>query len=332
MYLWILLFVLGFAIALYFVWQKRELSDDEVVLPRQRRHKSGDDFETASELDMADNMDIGRSRKNDLEIAEEINRSNAFDYDEAVRKIHEQQRLTTGKWFKQPLERTREKETLNLNFHKFSLPRNIANDTTLEMDILELGVAEPKTGETEIAEELIVSHESQTSCEVILDPQTPADHLIHIGGQPERISSHEMGIDLKLSPRLIAFIKDPYWTYLYWNLPVDAPDGKWELRVKDLTEGKKFYQEIDPLAGRWYLHLNQPEHRFSFELGVWSKDGNFDPILASNEIQTPPDKPSDQIDSDWATVEELYEGRFMNRMRAEGSPEFVMGRQEKNKI
>lgn len=295
MYLWILLFVLGIALVLYYTWQKREPNDDKVVLPRQRQHSSGEDLETANEMNVTDNMNIVRSKKNDLEMAEELNETDLLDFDEAVRKIHEQQGLTTTEWSKQPLERKREKERLDLNFRKIPIPRNIANDTTLEMDKMEFGVI---------------------------------DQVIHIGEKPERISGHEMKIDLQLSPRMIALNKDPYWTYLYWNLPATLPEGKWELKIKDLTQGMELYQDIDPIVGRWYLHLNQPGHRFNFELGVWNGDGSFEAILVSNEILTPPNKPSNEIDAEWATIEELYQGKFMNLIRAESSSEFMMAKNE----
>lgn len=132
--------------------------------------------------------------------------------------------------------------------------------------------------------------------------------ILNVGSidEEERIPAHDMPLNLELSPRLIALPKDPNWIHLYWNLPAQVPQGKWEVKVKNLTKQNEFYQPVDPDTGNWYLNLKQPNQEFSFELGVWNESGHFQVILSSNSICTPADRPSDVIDSEWATIDEMY--------------------------
>ncbi|AZR72248.1 hypothetical protein BBF96_01850 [Anoxybacter fermentans] len=155
-----------------------------------------------------------------------------------------------------------------------------------------------------------------------LDYNAPADHVIQIGVQPEPISGYEMAIDMELNPTLIALAKDPYWVFVYWVLPPDAPSGKWELKVRNFSQQIDFFQAVDPKAGNWYLYLNQPDQKFIFELGVRDEAGHFHPILCSNEVQTPPDRPSNIVDTKWMTIDEFYQKKIV--ISPEGSPEFII--------
>ncbi|MCK4258587.1 MAG: DUF4912 domain-containing protein [Halanaerobiales bacterium] len=156
-----------------------------------------------------------------------------------------------------------------------------------------------------------------------LEPVT-SDHIIQIGFPTKRISGHEMQIDLELTPTLVALTKDPYWIYVYWVLPPDSPIGKWELKIHNLSQQTEKYERINPQSGNWYLPINQPDQKFIFTLGIRDIDGKFNPIIVSNEIHTPPNRPSDKVDAKWGTIKEFYGQRKF--MKAEGSPEFISKR------
>ncbi len=162
---------------------------------------------------------------------------------------------------------------------------------------------------------------SQESAEELVSTQL-SDHIVQIGFPTEKISGHEIKINIELTHTFTALSKDPYWVHLYWVLPPDAPRGIWEIKIHNLSQQIEFFKQIDPMAGSWYLHLNQPNQNFVFTLGVRDEFGNFSPVLVSNEIQTPPNRPSNKVDAEWGTIEELYGEKML--IHSEGSPEFIM--------
>jgi hypothetical protein len=156
----------------------------------------------------------------------------------------------------------------------------------------------------------------------VYDSSLPIDHVLRIGIQPERVSGFDMPLQLQLTPALVALAKDPYWAFVYWVLPQEVPVGDWELRVWNLSNQSDFFQRVDPGSRRWYLHLNEPECRFYFELGVRDEYGQFHVVLSSNEMMLPPDRPSSVIDAEWLTVNEFY--KYQGRVDPKGSPAFIM--------
>lgn len=259
-------------------------------------------------------VDDSTNRSQDLEVGEEI------DFDGMVDAIHRNM-------VKTPLHR--DKAGIN---NDFAEP---------EWEIVGVIDAEGNESGGEGGKEILTSRDLLTdpeanmevSAEVgsvsvpqeritVFDSSLPADHVLRIGTEPERISGFEMPIHLQLSPALVALAKDPYWAFVYWVLPQEVPAGEWELRVQNLSNQHEFFQRVDPGARRWYLHLNQPECRFRFEIGVRDEFGQFHVVLASNEMLLPTDRPSSVIDADWLTVDEFY--KYKGRLDPKGSPAFIM--------
>lgn len=118
---------------------------------------------------------------------------------------------------------------------------------------------------------------------------------------------------------MVLLVRDPYWAYSYWDFSGETwgwiqqkLSGDFSLkpmiRVHDLDQ-KHFYELLVSLEVKnWYLHLGVPDHRFVAELGLGDGKGRFLLIARSNEVRTPRDKPSEEIDSDWQdrNFEETY--------------------------
>lgn len=158
----------------------------------------------------------------------------------------------------------------------------------------------------------------------IIDNQrdTTADHLVHIGNKTSSISGHEMPLVMKLEPMFLALAKDPYWIFLTWILPASYPEGALEIKIKNLSHNTESFLAINSELDNWYIQLNLPNQRFKFELGVRDLRGLFQPLLYSNEIKTPADRPSDIIDTNWMVIDKFYQQKLV--ISPEGSPEFII--------
>lgn len=154
--------------------------------------------------------------------------------------------------------------------------------------------------------------------------ESTPDHSVHIGGQPTSISGHQMSIEMKIEPLFLALAKDPYWIFLAWSLPKEYPEGALEIKIKNLSANTESFLSINTQLNNWYLHLNQPDKRFSFELGIRDLLGEFQTLLYSNEVKTPPNRPSDIIASDWVVIDQFYQKKLV--VSPEGSPEYLIAK------
>lgn len=289
---------------------------DEPGLTRDRRQHGGlvdteysDEFERKTSMDF--DGDLGTVRS-DPEGGEEV------DFDAMVDEIHR-------KMVRTPL-------------HRGGIDTDLVEP---EWEIVGVMDAEGDVEGGGEGKEILASHDLRTDPEAnmefalevdsvsipqeritLYDSSLPVDHVLRIGMSPERVSGFDMPIQMQLSPALVALAKDPYWAFVYWVLPQEAPTGEWELRVRNLTNQSEFFQRVDPGAHRWYLQLNEPDSRFLFELGIRDQTGQFHPVLMSNELMMPPDRPSSVVDAEWLTVDEFY--RYQGRLDPKGSPAFIM--------
>lgn len=119
--------------------------------------------------------------------------------------------------------------------------------------------------------------------------------------------------------KLVLMVRDPYWAYSYWDFSGEtwneiqrklAGDTSLKpmLRVHDL-DAKRFYDLLISLETKnWYLHLGVPDHRYVAELGIGNGRDRFHLIARSNEVRTPRDSPSEQVDPEWndRDLDEIY--------------------------
>lgn len=124
--------------------------------------------------------------------------------------------------------------------------------------------------------------------------------------------------------RLVAIPKDPEWTHLYWeiseqtrrNLSESSSDG-FRLRGFDTTgilfDGGNapvaLDLEIAPYARSWYVRLPYQGRVYTFEYGVVSHDGSWQPIARSRPVGFEPGMLPFRPDSEeWVSIasEELF--------------------------
>jgi hypothetical protein len=120
---------------------------------------------------------------------------------------------------------------------------------------------------------------------------------------------------------LIALVRDPWWIHTYWEVTPDGlgeanrraadSDARLTLRVYDTTERNDltyFWDiEIYQRTGNWYIDVGRPDRTYLIDVGMKSRGGLFATIARSNVVRTPPAGPSQRLDEEWWTVEELQE-------------------------
>ena len=122
-------------------------------------------------------------------------------------------------------------------------------------------------------------------------------------------------------------VKDPWWLYAYWEIqptierqvrsqlaPEEIGGLSSTLRVYDIT-GRNFPEEpahgwfdvtLSGLASNWYVHVNAPNRSFVIDIGLLTRRGRFLTLARSNRVTTPRAEPSDVLDEEWLTSDELY--------------------------
>ena len=127
--------------------------------------------------------------------------------------------------------------------------------------------------------------------------------------------------------RIVLMVKDSWWLYAYWEIqphlerqvrsqlaPEEIGGLSSALRVYDIT-GRNFPDEpahgwfditLSGLASNWYIHVNAPNRSFIVDLGLLTRQGRFLTLARSNRVTTPRAEPSDVLDEEWMTSEELY--------------------------
>ena len=116
---------------------------------------------------------------------------------------------------------------------------------------------------------------------------------------------------------LVAQARDPHWLHAYW----EVSDADWArvradagasaqrvLRVYELAEPRWdavrrwFDVELTPEAMDWHLEVRQPAAWWGLELGLRGSQGRFTRFVRSNLVETPADRPSDEVDEAWGLL------------------------------
>jgi len=110
--------------------------------------------------------------------------------------------------------------------------------------------------------------------------------------------------------RLVAQARDPRWLHAYWELAEAderrAVGGRTVLRIYELTTARfssktiRRWDDITPTpeARDWFIEVGRPASWWCLELGV-AGPGGFVPLVRSNLVETPADRPSDEYEADW---------------------------------
>ncbi len=110
--------------------------------------------------------------------------------------------------------------------------------------------------------------------------------------------------------KLFLVCRDPHWAFVYWDLTWQ----QFQDAARDSAEGKLFLQVYSEKGDRlqqiqifegtrnWYLHLNQPNHRFYAEIGYYSRDGKFTVICRSQTVSAPRDQIAQGAQASFVTI------------------------------
>jgi len=124
--------------------------------------------------------------------------------------------------------------------------------------------------------------------------------------------------------RIVVMVRDPFWLHVYWevtehsirraetSLEQEWHGAKAILRVIDITseEATNFTEatvkDIDIYQGcnNWYIDVQKPNRTYRVDIGYLTKSGRFYVMCRSNSIITPRPNSSDQIDENWADVQQ----------------------------
>lgn len=100
------------------------------------------------------------------------------------------------------------------------------------------------------------------------------------------------------------FSRDPEYLFCYWEIH-DEEFYKHPpfLQLKNESTSDVLEIEINHYSWNWYLK-SQPNNEYIIIIG-YKKNGIFIPVISSNKVKTPMDRPSNIIDDHWMTIEEL---------------------------
>ncbi len=161
------------------------------------------------------------------------------------------------------------------------------------------------------------------------------DHDIDRGGQVVGRSKFDLGVGNGFFPsedipwsygecRVTAMARDPDWLYVYWEISDEAieqsrrkiakgnHDAWCCLRVYD-TSGRVFdgsnslsYFDvaIERTSRDWFVHVGKPHSSCHVEVGVKSRQGDFQPIARSGRTDFPRKRPAEDVSVEWLTVED----------------------------
>lgn len=141
---------------------------------------------------------------------------------------------------------------------------------------------------------------------------------------------------------LIVQARDPRWLQAYWEvtetdraavwraLGPNAREARPVLRVYALRD--PWFDEsviqrwcdvtLTPEAMDWYVEVGHPSAWWGLELGWLGTDGRFLPVARSNVVETPADRPSEEIDDTWGLLDEAFAPYYQaSRTTPYGSPQ-----------
>lgn len=108
--------------------------------------------------------------------------------------------------------------------------------------------------------------------------------------------------------------RDPRWIHAYWELaPSTVAQGREKLGADEGASAElvlRLHPEetsrwsdvrLTPGSQDWYLEV-EPDGAWFVEIGLKGSRGTFLPLIRSNSVRTPPDRPSDRIDEEWGVL------------------------------
>lgn len=124
--------------------------------------------------------------------------------------------------------------------------------------------------------------------------------------------------------RIVVMVRDPFWLHVYWEITEHsirraeaALEQEWHgakpiLRVLDITSEESssvtetIVRDIDIYEGcnNWYIDVNKPNRTYRVDIGYYTRSGRFYMVCRSNVINTPRPNVSDQLDENWAEVQQ----------------------------
>lgn len=144
-------------------------------------------------------------------------------------------------------------------------------------------------------------------------------HRTIVESAPQRDLPAEYG-----DTKIVLLVRDPEWVFAYWEvndstraefgLPRSGHNKRMVLRVYNVTgrswpqENAQYFFDIDisPYANNWYIKVPETDAEWVAELGVFTEEGVYVPIVASNVVRTPRDTMSSETDEQWMVIEETF--------------------------
>ena len=129
------------------------------------------------------------------------------------------------------------------------------------------------------------------------------------------------------APILFAIPRDPHTIFTYWNIDWSEAfarnlpaDRQVYLRVKRSDGSEEAELKIEPMLGTHYAPVTQPRGVYQVELGFYQPPGIWNSVAVSESVAMPPDRPSESLNVDVATVPfHLSFQRMIDLFRAENS-------------
>jgi hypothetical protein len=124
--------------------------------------------------------------------------------------------------------------------------------------------------------------------------------------------------------KICLMVRDPEWVYAYWEvndgdrsrlgIPRTGHNKRLIVRLYKVSgrawpsEGAHYFfdVEVSPYSANWYIRLPETGQDWIAELAALDENGNYIPICASNLATSPNGYISEDVDSEWMTVEETY--------------------------
>jgi hypothetical protein len=111
------------------------------------------------------------------------------------------------------------------------------------------------------------------------------------------------------APLLFAIPRDPRTIFAYWSVDwsdvfaqSEPVDRQVYLRVIKGDGTDESETVIEPMMGSYYAGVMQPGGRYHTELGYYHRGGGWLPVAKSEPVTMPPDRVSDAVEVDLATV------------------------------
>jgi hypothetical protein len=98
-----------------------------------------------------------------------------------------------------------------------------------------------------------------------------------------------------------ALVRDPRCVFVYWEWPSPEAGRPWAVRLRDVDAGPFTDKNLDLASvGLGTFHFEAaPDRAYEADLG-WIDGGRFTIVRTSNRVRTPRDRPSTEVDPEWA--------------------------------